>query len=103
MSAVKDFILIAKDVGQIATDLFKVQADQLVNTYKQLLIHVLTWVLVLLAALLLAIGGLGLIVWGIYLQLSLVAGPVVSAFVLGVFLLFGAAILYLLARGMLND
>jgi hypothetical protein len=103
MSAVRDLILIAKDLGQIATDLVKVQADQLANRYKQVLIRVMTWALVLLASLLLSVGGLGMILWGIYLQMSLVAGPVISALVLGAFLLCGAAILFLLARGMLKD
>ncbi len=103
MSAVKDVILIAKDVGHIAGDLIKVQADQLANTYKHVLVHVATWVLVLLAALLLAVGGLGIILWGLYLQMSLVAGPVISALMLGILLLFGATILFLLARGMLKD
>lgn len=103
MSTVKDLILIARDVGQIATDLVKVQADRMVEAYRDLLIKVLTWLLVVLASLLLAIGGLGMIVWGIYVQLSLVAGPVVSALVLGLFLLFGATVLFLIARGMLKD
>lgn len=103
MSTVKDLFLIARDVGQIATDLVKVQADRMVEAYKDLLIKVLTWLLVVLASLLLAIGGLGMIVWGIYVQLSLVAGPVVSALVLGLFLLFGATVLFLIARGMLKD
>lgn len=103
MSAVKDIILIAKDLGHIAADLVRVQADQLADTYKQVLVHVATWVLVLLAALLLAVGGLGIILWGLYLQMSLVAGPVVSALMLGILLLFGATILFLLARGMLKE
>ncbi len=103
MSAVKDLILIAKDLGQIATDLVRVQADQIANTYKEILTRVATWVLVLLAALLLAAGGLGMLLWGLYVQMSLVTGPVISALLLGVFLLFGAVILFLLARGMLKD
>jgi hypothetical protein len=52
---------------------------------------------------LLAIGGLAMILWAAYQQMSLVAGPVTSALVLGVFLLFSATILFLIARGILRD
>ncbi len=103
MGAVKDLLLIARDVGLIATDLLKVQADRMVETYKDVLVKVLTWLLVVLASLMLAIGGLGMIVWGLYLQLSLATGPVIAALVLGLFLLFGAAVLFLIARGMMKD
>ena len=103
MSAVRDILLIAKDVGQIAADLVKIQAAQVANAHKHVMVHVLTPVFVLLAALLLAVGGLGMIVWGIYLQMSLIAGAVISALVLGVFLFCGATILFLIARGMLKD
>lgn len=103
MSAVKDLILIARDVGHIATDLIKVNADQIGTAYKKMLVNILTWLLVVLASLLLAVGGLGMILWGIYLRMSLAAGPVISALVLGVFLFFGATVLFLIARGMLKD
>ena len=103
MSAVKDILLIAKDVGQIAADLVKIQAGQVAHAHKQVMVRVLTPAFVLLASLLLAVGALGMIVWGIYLQMSLVAGAVISALVLGVFLFCGAAILFLIARGMLKD
>ena len=103
MSAVKDILLIAKDVGQIAADLVKIQAAQVAQAHKHVMVHVLTPVFVLLASLLMAVGGLGLIVWGIYLQMSLVAGAVISALVLGVFLFCGATIFFLIARGMLKD
>ncbi len=103
MSAVKDILLIARDVGQIAADLVKMQADQVAGAYKQVTVHVLTPVFVLLASLLLGVGGLGMIVWSLYLQMSLIAGAVISALVLGVFLFCGATILFLIARGMLKD
>ena len=103
MGTVKDLFLIARDVGQIATDLVKVQADRMVETYKDVLVKVLTWLLVVLASLMLAVGGLGMVVWGLYLQLSLATGPVIAALLLGLFLLFGAAVLFLIARGMMKD
>ncbi len=103
MSAVKDILLIAKDLGQIAADLVKLQTDQIANVYKHVMIYVLTWALIALASLLLALGGLGMILWGIYLQMSLVAGAAISALVLGVFLFCVATILFLIARGMLKE
>ncbi len=103
MSAVKDVVLIVRDVSQIVADLFKVQVDQAADAYKKLLVRVLTWVLFVLASLLLAIGGLAMVLWGIYLEMSLVAGPVISALVIGIFLLLGATVLFLIARGMAKD
>jgi len=100
MSAVRDILLIARDVGQIAADAVKIQADRAANAYKQVMVQVLTWALVAMASLLLAVGGLGMIVWALYLQMSLVAGAVISALVLGAFLFCGAMILFLIARGM---
>lgn len=103
MRTVKDFILIAKDVSQIAADVLKIQVDQVADAYRHVLLKVMTWAMVLLAALLLAVGGLGMIVWALYLQISLVAGKVISALALGVFLLFGATILFFVAREIVRD
>lgn len=103
MRAVKDIILIVKDVSQIAADVLKIQVDQVADAYRRVLLKVMTWALVVLAALLLAGGGLGMIVWGLYLQMSRVAGEVISALVLGVFLLFGATVLFFVAREMVRD
>jgi hypothetical protein len=96
-------MLIMKDVSQIAGDLVKCQLDQLSAVYKEVLTRVLTWLLVTLVAIMLAVGGLGLILWGVHLRLSLVAGTAGSAVILGILMLFGAIILYLIARNLLKD
>ena len=103
MRSAKDIILIVKDVSQIAADVLKIQVDQVAKAYKNVQVKVITWALVVLAALLLGIGGVGMLVLGIYVQMSLVAGKVISALVLGVVLLMGATILFLVARGMIRD
>lgn len=103
MSRVSDLLLIAKDIGQIAADLLKCQAKQLAVVYKQTLTKILAWLLIALSSVLLAIGGLGMILWGAYIQLAVVLGPAGSAYILGAFLLLLAIIIFLLARSVLKD
>jgi len=103
MNALKDIILIMKDVGRITGDAVKVQLDQAADVYRDILMKVLTWLVVVLTALILAMGGLAMISWGVYLALSLVAGPAISALLVGVMLFLIAAIFFLIARGMLKE
>ena len=103
MSSVRDIVLIIKDVSQIVSDLIKCQVQQLGHHYKELMTKMLTWVLMVLTAILLAIGGLGMILWAVYSQLSVVTNPVVSAYVLGAFLLLLAVIVFLSARNILKE
>jgi hypothetical protein len=70
MSKLRDAVLIMKDVSRIAADLIKYQVDRVADVSKEALTKVLTWLLIFLAAMLLAFGGLILILWGVYLQLS---------------------------------
>jgi hypothetical protein len=67
-----------------------------------MLTKLFTWLVTALAAILLAVGGLGLIVWGGHILLSLVTGPAASAFILGGFLVMTAVIVYLVGRGLLK-
>ncbi len=103
MSSVKDIVLLLKDVSQIATDLLKYQVDQVAITYKNVLSRVLKWLLVALAAIMLAAGGLGLILWGLYVTLSEIVGHIVSALIIGIPLILVAVIMLLIARNMLKD
>ena len=103
MSKFKDIVLLLKDVSQIATDLLKYQVDQVATAYKEVLTRVLKWLLVTLAAIVLASGGLGLILWGCYVKLSEMVGPVGSSLILGVPLLLIATIMLLIAKNLLKD
>jgi hypothetical protein len=103
MSKLRDAVLIMKDVSRIAADLIKYQVDRVADVSKEALTKVLTWLLIFLAAMLLAFGGLILILWGVYLQLSAAIGPSGSAGIIGVLLLLGAVILFLVAKGLLKD
>ena len=103
MSSIRDIVLIIKDVSQIASDLIKCQAQQLRYHYKELMTRMLAWVLMVLTAIMLAIGGLGMIVWAVYHQLSVITGPAASAYILGAFLLLLAIIVFLFARTILKE
>ena len=103
MRTVKDIILIVKDVSQIAADVLKIQVDQVAEVYRHVLMKVVRGAMMTLAALLLAAGGFGMVVWAVYVQMSLVAGPVISAVMLGVVLLLAAAVLFFVAREMMRD
>ena len=59
--------------------------------------------LMVLTAIMLAVGGLGMILWAVYHQLSIVTDPEVSAYILGAFLLLLATIIFLLARNILKE
>lgn len=103
MSKIRDFAVILKDLSHIAADLMECQAEHLGRRYKEVLTKILTWLLVVLGAMLLAIGGLALILWGVYLQLSLLVGPGWSAYILGFFLILIAIIIFLFGRTILKE
>ena len=103
MSSIKDFMLIVKDVSHIAADLVKVQTEHFTNLYRNIMTRLLAWLVVVLSAITLAIGGLGMILFAVYMQLSSLANPIVSAYILGAFLVLLALIVFLIARNMLKD
>ncbi len=103
MGRIQDIVAIAKDVSQILDDLINCQLRQLTELYRDMLSKLLAWLVIALAAVFLALGGLSLILWGVHLLLSLVTGPAASAFILGAFLLMIAVIIYLVGRGMLKN
>lgn len=102
MSKFRDIVLIVKDLSQITADLLKYQVDQIAALYKDTLTRLLTWLLLTLIAALLALGGLGFILWAAQVQLASVAGPVASAIIIGSGLIMVAVIIFLLARNKLD-
>lgn len=103
MNSIKDMVLIFKDVSHIVTDMVRYQTEQIKEVYKETLTRILVWVLVVLTAIMLALGGLGMILWGVFFKLALVIGPAGSAFILGLFLILLAVIIFLIARGTMKD
>ena len=103
MSKVGDILLIMKDASQIAVDLGKYQLHQLSVLYRETLTKVVAWALIILTSILLAISGIGMLVWAVYRQLSLLLGPVGSAYILGGFLILLAVIIFLVGRNTLRD
>lgn len=103
MSNVGNIMLIAKDVSRLAADLAKYQLHQLSVLYRETLTKVVAWALIILTSILLAIGGIGMVVWAVYWQLSLVIGPAGSAYILGGFLILLAVIIFLVGRNTLRD
>ena len=102
MGNMRDIVNIARDIGHIASDLTSLHLRQLTELSREMLTKLFTWLVTALAAILLAVGGLGLIVWGAHMLLSLVTGPAAAAFILGGFLLMTAVIVYLVGRGLLK-
>ena len=103
MSKLRDVVLIMKDVSGIAADLLKYQVDRVAYSSRKVLTNVLAWLLIFGAAMTLGFGGLALILWGAFLWLSVLAGPSGSAVILGILLLLGATILFLVAKTILKD
>lgn len=102
MDKMKEMLVIMKDISQIFGDLVKVQLHQITEMYKQILTKILTWALIIQAALLLAIGALAMIIAAIYMQLAYLINPIASAYILGAFLFLLAAVIYLLANAHLK-
>lgn len=96
-------VSIMKDVSQIAGDLVQCQAVQLGRLYRRTLTKILAWLLIVLVSILLAIGGLGMILLGVHLRLSMITGAIGSAYIIGGFLLLLAVIIFLIGRNMLKD
>ncbi|HPD45998.1 MAG TPA: phage holin family protein [Anaerohalosphaeraceae bacterium] len=102
MGNIRDVVNIARDIGQIISDLTSLHLKQLTELYREMLTKLLSWLVIALAAIFLAITGLVMILWGVHLLLSMVTGPAASAFILGIFLLLFAVIIYLVGRGIVK-
>jgi len=103
MGNIRDIVTIARDISQILSDLASLHLRQLTELYREMLTKLFAWLVTVLAAIFLAVGGLGLVLWGVHLVLSVAIGPAASAFVLGGFLLMCSVIVYLVGRGLLKS
>lgn len=103
MSKLYDLVTIMKDLSLVTTDLVKCQIDHVGHLYKQTAIRLLTFLLLTLAALALAAGGLGFILWSIYARLAIEIGPIISGLVIGLLLIMASIIVFLIARAKLNE
>ena len=96
-------MIILRDISQIVADLLKYQFEQFGNVYKKILIKIRGWVLAILTAIMLAIGGLGLFLVGAHIQLSVYVGPAGASYILGAFLILLAIIIFLFGKSLLKD
>lgn len=103
MSTMRDVVLIMKDVSQITAGLVKCQVEHIARVYKDILTNLLTWSLMILVAIIFAMGGLALIVFSIYAYLSRYLNPGTSAIILGTVLILIAVIIFLLAKNKLKE
>lgn len=103
MNTLRDMFLIARDVSQIGADLIKCQVEHLTLVYKETLTRLLAWSMMVLVAILFAMGGLALIVFSMYAYLTRFLSPGTAAVILGTALLLLAAIIFLLAKSKLKD
>ena len=103
MNTIRDIVLIMKDISSLTADLIRCQVDHIAVTYKQTLSKLMTWALLVLVAILLALGGIGLIISGLHMQLAARIGPIATGYLLGGILLLLAAIIFLLARSQTKD
>lgn len=103
MSKMKDFLVIMNDVSQIAGDIFKCHIETFLSLQKETWTKLLTWLLLVLGAMLVILAGLVFILWGMHFQLALATGPVAAAFIMGGGLILAGVIVFLLARGYIKD
>lgn len=103
MSALRDLVLIIKDITQISTDLIRCQIDQLAAVYKDILTRTLSLLLLQLTAIILALGGVALMVSSIHTWLMLLIGPLAAGILLGTILILLGLVLFLVVRGKLHE
>lgn len=102
MGKMKDIVLIVRDVSAIAADLMELQVRHATARARSAMTKMVLWMLVVVIAALLAIVGFGMILWAGWVQLALVTGPAVSAYILGALLLVLALTVLLTSRSVLK-
>jgi uncharacterized protein (DUF697 family) len=103
MSLMQDIVSIAKDLSLITADMVHCQAEHIAGLYKKTLSKALGWLLMALVAVLLALAGLGWILYSIHLTLTNLVGPVASGIIMGIVLILIAIIVFLIAHIKLKD
>ena len=98
MSTIKDLALVIRDISCIAADIFKIQASHITSVYKKVMTELLSWVLFVLVAILLAIGGLIFILYGIHVYLTRLLGEGGSSILLGGVIVLFSMIIFILGN-----
>ena len=97
MSTVRDMVLIIKDISNIVADILHLHLSQITATYKKIMTELLSWLLLVLLSILLAIGGLIFVIYGTHVYLSRMIGEVSSSMLLGGIIIFLSVIIFLFA------
>lgn len=98
MSTIKDLALVIRDISCIAADILKIQTNHITSAYKKVMTELLSWLLFVLVAILLAIGGLIFIFYGIHVYFARRLGEVGSSILLGGIILLFSMIIFLLGN-----
>lgn len=102
MSSFREILLIVKDISNISADILQIKVKQLAGEYKRITADLLCWLLFVLFAILLGIGGLWLIVYGLHIFLTELVGIIASSMILGGALVLVSVIIFLVARSRLK-
>jgi hypothetical protein len=103
MSLLKDIVLVARDMGDLANDIISCQLQTAVNMYKKTMANLLACFFMMVAGVVIAIGGLAMIVFGLHLWLTLYLGPVFAGLLLGAALLLISLLFFVAAKNKIDN
>lgn len=95
--------MIIKDISHIITDLLTSPIDHATIRLEQMQVKIMNRTMLLLTAVLLLIGGLGMIVYSIHTLLAEIIHPVASGLILGLTLILTALILIFITGSKSKD
>jgi hypothetical protein len=103
IAAIRDIILIAKDINELVGDIVRCQLHSVMAAYRQTMSKVMRSLFLMAAGFVLAMGGLVMIVCSFHILLGMYVGPVVSGLIIGTLLSLSSVILLLAAKNNLRD
>lgn len=89
--------MIIKVISNMITALLKSQVDDVLGRLEELQTKLISRAILILVAVLLLIGGLGMIVYSIHIVLATIISPAASGLILGLILILSATIVMFIA------
>jgi hypothetical protein len=98
VSKIYKIIMIIKVINNMITGLLKSQVDHAFGRLEELQTKIISRAILILVAVLLMIGGLGMIVYSIHILLATIVHPATSGLILGLALILSATIVMFIAE-----
>jgi len=95
--------MIIKVINHIITALLKSQVDHVLGRLEELQNKLISRAILILVAVLLLIGGLGMIIYSIHIMLATIIPPATSGLILGLILILSATIVMFIAGNRSKD